>query len=178
MTFDGEFLFPVQTFEDDDRDNETFRLEVRWKNPAGWAGQSETSGTITIIDTACADPATDDPPVMSFPNAEILEGTQVRIPLTVIPQLCETLPVGALESRIVQFTSEVGDHLSRPDWLTVGEAFVAGQPLWFQVWAYHDDDLGDERFDYDVRWSATGPASRWASEDPVRSFITIDDDDD
>ena len=178
VTFDGEFLFPVQTFEDDDRDNETFRLEVRWKNPAGWAGQSETSGTITIIDTACADPATDDPPVMSFPNAEILEGTQVRIPLTVIPQLCETLPVGALESRIVQFTSEVGDHLSRPDWLTVGEAFVAGQPLWFQVWAYHDDDLGDERFDYDVRWSATGPASRWASEDPVRSFITIDDDDD
>ena len=159
---------------DDDSDDDTFRLEVRWKAPDSWAGASETDGTVTILD--CVDPATDDPPVMSLPDAAVPEGTQARIPLTVRPALCDTLPVGALQMRHVQFTSEVGDHLSVNEWRPVSEAFVAGQPLWFQVSTF-DDDFGDEIFFVDVRWSSTGPASRWAGEDPVRSEITIVDDD-
>ena len=173
VTFRGEFPFTVQTVVDDDSDDDIFRLEVRWRAPDSWAGASETYGTVTILD--CVDPATDDPPVMSLPDAEVLEGTQARIPLTVSPALCETLPAGALEYRHVQFTSEVGDHLSFNEWPSTGEAFVAGQPLWFQVSTFYDDDVGDEIFFVDVRWSATGPASRWAGEQPVRSRITIVD---
>ena len=176
VTFDGEYLFDVQTVVDDDSEDDTFRLEVRWKAPDSWAGASETYGTVTILD--CVDPATDDPPVMSLPDAEVPEGTQARIPLTVSPALCETLPAGALQSRIVQFTSEAGDHPSRPEWVSNTEAFVAGQPLWWQFWTTDDDDVGDEIFFVEVRWSATGPASRWAGEEPVRSRITIDDEDD
>ena len=174
VEFDGELLFGVETVVDDDSDDDTFRLEVRWKAPDSWAGASETYGTVTILD--CVDPATDDPPVMSLPDAEVLEGMQARIPLTVSPALCETLPAGALEYRFVQFTSEVGDHLSY-DWRNSGEAFMAGQPLWWQISTFDDDDFGDEIFFVDVRWSSTGPASRWAGEDPVRSEITIVDDD-
>ena len=174
VTFRGEFPFSVQTVVDDDSDDDIFRLEVRWRAPDSWAGASETYGTVTILD--CVDPATDDAPVMSLPDAEVPEGTQARIPLTVSPALCETLPAGALEYRFVQFTSEVGDHLSVDEWRTSGEALVAGQPLWWQISTFDDDDFGDEIFFVEVRWSANGPASRWASEEPaVRSRITIRD---
>ena len=158
---------------------------VRLADPSN--AELDTGPGASLVDSAtvrvagphpdCVNPATDDPPAMSFQDARIPEGTTgVHIALTLTPPLCGMQPRGTLQYRTNRVTSEEGDHTSHPAWSPTGEV-LAGQAvaLVFEFHTVHDTDRDDEIFEYQARWNADGPASRWAGEPPAISRIVIED---
>ena len=158
---------------------------VRLADPSN--AELDTGPGASLVDSAtvrvagphpdCVNPATDDPPAMSFEDARITEGTTgVLIAVTLTPPLCTTQPRGTLLYRTNRITSEEGDHTSHPAWKTTGEV-LSGQvvALRFEFHTVHDADHDDEEFEYQVKWNPDGSASRWAGEPPAISRIVIED---